>query len=483
MRHEGYLGAIGAFLKGCESEVAFSADNYSWTENLYSSSSSFPANNKGQEDDAKKEPTSQAAASLVKAVDEPEEGGGVSPTSSRSPSSSSLSLIEVTDHLEIDRYETRLAHCHLLANSGNYNADTVDLTRDDEARSYWLSCFEDSLPKFTDRAVQSQVGKEDVLRRADLFKEVFLRRVTALRSQPYAHGSLTVRNILDMREQCLVEYGFHDPYMKQKKLENDQAFDLLPNLLKDLNSLDEAQLQEELARGMLAGNVFDWGAKEVALLLESDNGLRFEDALKFVRPRPWLVDDLDAWKSRLSQKDRPHRCAAIFIDNSGVDVVLGILPFVEYLLRRGTEVVLCANNRPVLNDVTFAELVLIVQRASKMSQAICQPLRTGALTCANSGQSSACLDLSRLNKGLVDLMSSKCVDLIVLEGMGRALHTNLYAKFNCESLKVAVVKNRWLASRLGGDMFSVIFKYEVGSNAAAVCSDHPAKPPQTHDEQ
>ena len=70
----------------------------------------------------------------------------------------------------------------------------------------------------------------------------------------------------------------------------------------------------------------------------------------------------------------------------------------------------------------------------------------------------------RLSKSLVDLMTEKRVDLIVLEGMGRALHTNLYAKFKCESLKVAVVKNRWLATRLGGDMFSVIFKYEKGNS-------------------
>lgn len=44
--------------------------------------------------------------------------------------------------------------------------------------------------------------------------------------------------------------------------------------------------------------------------------------------------------------------------------------------------------------------------------------------------------------------------------MGRALHTNLYAKFRCETLKLAVVKNKWLAERLGGEMFSVICKYE-----------------------
>lgn len=55
------------------------------------------------------------------------------------------------------------------------------------------------------------------------------------------------------------------------------------------------------------------------------------------------------------------------------------------------------------------------------------------------------------------------VDLIVIEGMGRTLHTNFYAKMKCECLKLAVVKNRWLALRLGGDMYAVICKYEQPS--------------------
>ena len=78
--------------------------------------------------------------------------------------------------------------------------------------------------------------------------------------------------------------------------------------------------------------MFDWGAKEVALLMESKDGLKFEDALAFVKPRPWLVDHLDEWKERLRQK-KPHKCAAIFIDNSGFDVILGIFPFVVEMLR------------------------------------------------------------------------------------------------------------------------------------------------------
>ena len=45
------------------------------------------------------------------------------------------------------RYESRLGACPLLKQPDSYVADTVDLTRDDEARDYWLACFEDSLPK------------------------------------------------------------------------------------------------------------------------------------------------------------------------------------------------------------------------------------------------------------------------------------------------------------------------------------------------
>lgn len=56
------------------------------------------------------------------------------------------------------------------------------------------------------------------------------------------------------------------------------------------------------------------------------------------------------------------------------------------------------------------------------------------------------------------------VDLIVIEGMGRAVHTNLYARFCVDCLKVAVIKNSWLACRLGGDLFSIIFRYEEYSS-------------------
>ena len=172
----------------------------------------------------------------------------------------------------------------------------------------------------------------DADERAEKFKHQYLSRLLSLQGQPCAHGSLTVRSLLDMREHCLSEFNFHDPYLKQKQVENEHALNLLHDRLSSLESLGFEALHEQLALGLLAGNVFDWGAKEVALLMESEHGLRFEDALTFVNPRPWLVDNLDEWKERLRSKP-PHQCAAIFIDNSGMDVILGIFPFVVELLR------------------------------------------------------------------------------------------------------------------------------------------------------
>lgn len=65
-----------------------------------------------------------------------------------------------------------------------------------------------------------------------------------------------------------------------------------------------------------------------------------------------------------------------------------------------------------------------------------------------------------MNLDLCLAMVKHNVDLVVIEGMGRTLHTNFHAKMKCECLKLAVVKNRWLALRLGGDMYAVICKYE-----------------------
>ena len=53
-----------------------------------------------------------------------------------------------------------------------------------------------------------------------------------------------------MREHCLSEFNFHDPYMKQKQDENKHALELLQDRLTALADLPFDQLHEQLALGM-----------------------------------------------------------------------------------------------------------------------------------------------------------------------------------------------------------------------------------------
>uniref|UniRef100_A0A6A7G058 4'-phosphopantetheine phosphatase n=2 Tax=Hirondellea gigas TaxID=1518452 RepID=A0A6A7G058_9CRUS len=474
LRHEGYLGAVGAFLMGAEEE---DSGLYSWGENYAGSSCPLVQNDP------------------------------------MTPSSCWGNC----DQLEMDKCEQVLMYFPLLANPTEYVPDTVDLTQDKEAREYWVWCFESSLPGFVDRAVSSQACSPDAAARARMFRDKFLERLQHLNTHPFAFGHLTVRSLLDLREHCLNEFDFPDPYLEQKKQENIAALELLSERLQYIDSLpddcaknnssdsaERADIDDVLddydnntssssnkncssnsagraavnvfdssketgcetaavavITGLLAGNVFDWGAKEVVALMTK--GLSFRQAVDKLQPRPWLIDDLDAWVERL-RSGPPHKCAYIFLDNSGCDVVLGVLPFARYLLGQGTKVVLCANSRPALNDVTVAELQGIVERACMICPTLLQHTNDGTLSVISTGHGSPCLDFSRLPRSLVEAASEEC-DLVVVEGMGRAIHTNLEARFTCDVLKVAVIKNSWLAKRLGGEMFSVMCKYEPAGSA------------------
>eukprot|EP00967_Tisochrysis_lutea_P065106 scaffold84560_cov16-Tisochrysis_lutea.AAC.1 len=66
----------------------------------------------------------------------------------------------------------------------------------------------------------------------------------------------------------------------------------------------------------------------------------------------------------------------------------------------------------------------------------------------HNGQGSPCLDFRRVP----DLLAEACsgTDLIIIEGMGRAIHTNLNASFLCDSLKLAMIKTERLSTKLFG---------------------------------
>jgi hypothetical protein len=55
----------------------------------------------------------------------------------------------------------------------------------------------------------------------------------------------------------------------------------------------------------------------------------------------------------------------------------------------------------------------------------------------------------------------------VLEGMGRAIETNLYARFTCDSLKLGMVKHPEVAACLGGELYDCVCKFDAGTAADA----------------
>lgn len=65
---------------------------------------------------------------------------------------------------------------------------------------------------------------------------------------------------------------------QQKQMENEAALLLLSDHLAELDALPWRQKHETAATNLLAGNVFDWGAKEAAALMQIP-GFGFQQAL------------------------------------------------------------------------------------------------------------------------------------------------------------------------------------------------------------
>ncbi|KAH8241416.1 hypothetical protein KR026_000556 [Drosophila bipectinata] len=358
--------------------------------------------------------------------------------------------------------------CSLLPDPAVYQPDTLDLNTDAKAADYWFACFRDLATKFAKVAEKSQAAEDTTAaQRAEQFREAYIQRLEEhQRNIPQNSGKVVLgtSELLKLNETMLRRYGFTDPWLTQKKLENASAVSKLKQRLQELDSLQDQDAKwTELVRGVLAGNMFDWGAQAIANILEQDSNFGLHSALDRIEQRPWLLDNLDNWLQRL--KGEPHKCAVVFVDNSGVDVVLGVLPFARELVKRGTKVILCANSEPSLNDVTSRELESLLEECSRECEVLSEAWRSRRLLVYANGQSGPCLDMRTLPPELCDAIAANETDLLVIEGMGRALHTNLNARFGCETLKLAVIKNRWLAKYLGGEaMFAVICKFEPAAS-------------------
>ncbi|MCB9838142.1 MAG: DUF89 family protein [Phycisphaeraceae bacterium] len=332
-----------------------------------------------------------------------------------------------------------------LIDPHGYTPCDWDLLKDHAARGHWLDLFRDHFAAIREAALVSGYPERDVLA-AQREIESWIER---LRADPRAAGErLDILALDGIRDGALRRHGVDDPFAAVKEAANDAALTQLADRLETIDRTPDDRRLEELLRGMFAGNLFDMGAPKTAARFHDNPRLGFDRLLSEVSPRPWLHEP-----PLLPPLD-DRRCAVIFVDNAGGDVVLGVLPLARELLRRGSRVILAASELPVLNDVTAGELTALRAQAQRIDSAF----ESGSLRICSTGTGTPLIDLSAISPALCEAAGE--ADLLVLVGMGRALESNWLARFTCESWRVATIKEAGIARRRGGKVFDSVFRVE-----------------------
>jgi len=352
----------------------------------------------------------------------------------------------------------------LLADPAGYVACEWDLAADADGRAYWCGLFKRHL------RMSLKLGVEMVAPRGGDVAEAEVRAAAAAReldaqfdafaADPVGAGRVTIITMDQWRDAILRRHGFIEPFLDLKNRENEAMLPLLPAVCRQIDSLgDEAEQLRAVVEGVFAGNIFDMGSEvtATAFLNESPD---FAAVRATLPHRPWLIDDFDALARRILSGPR-HRKCAFFVDNAGSDFLLGAVPMMRWLARRGTEVVLVANERPTLNDMTVHDVRAWWPRVVETEPS----LRGLPITLVTSGTGEPLIDLSAVSPEL----NAACdgVDLLILEGMGRGVESNLNAAFTCDAAKLAMIKDESVAKRQRGKLFDVVCRFTPAGKETA----------------
>ncbi|HEY7087865.1 MAG TPA: ARMT1-like domain-containing protein [Tepidisphaeraceae bacterium] len=341
-----------------------------------------------------------------------------------------------------------------LADPGKYTACKWNLTADGEGREYWIPLFIEHIRTILTLGVEAEVARggyrASVESRAEKCRQKFEQAFTAYLHDAQPYGIVTILTLDIWRDQILREFGFVDCFVDLKARENAKMLPLLPAVCRELDALDEPQQLRAVIEGVFAGNIFDMGAKATASIFLGAGPDFF--AIRGKLPnRPWLIDDLDRLNDAWQRMRYLH--AILFIDNAGSDFMLGALPMARWLAKRGTRVTLAANERPTLNDVTIADVrdwwPRIIQAEPSFASL--------PIDWVSTGTGEPLIDLSEISDELN--AAAQDADLLILEGMGRGVETNLDAKFTCDTLNIAMLKDEMVSRRLGGKVFDVVCRF------------------------
>lgn len=339
-----------------------------------------------------------------------------------------------------------------LLNAERYSPCDWDLKADDAGRRYWANLFLENIPTLISAIRQADPAIDSD--RLEDFRARYHEAIRDISEHPQQYNEINILTFVRARQRLQHEFGYFDPYLPRKNRENEIALALLPEILRELDQVEPHERPALLARNLLAGNLFDMGAP-VAIAHYANHGADFKRLRDSLPPRPWLADDLDTWDEHWRHTVSRH--VAFFVDNAGSDILLGCIPLARWMVEQGAHVTLLANDEPTLNDVTAPECEDLVLKAAKVDSRIATAWHLGKLSVTGSGNWAPLIDLRKLSDTCVKAIAD--ADMIILQGMGRAVETNYLAEFSCPVLNVAVLKDEGLARRLGGKVFDCVFRF------------------------
>ncbi|CAI7873866.1 unnamed protein product, partial [Closterium sp. NIES-53] len=283
---------------------------------------------------------------------------------------------------------------------------------------------------------ESDTSVNNAAEKAARFEERLASLLDDFSEDPESHGGPPdVMLLYRLRDLCLRELSFEDIYRHAKDESTRTALQQLPAVLAAIDDIsDDITRSETLIRGMLAGNLAALDGADPAV--GSADFLSVCDSLP---PKPWAADDMgaavQAWSNREEGK---WNKAVVLCAGAGRETVLGVLPAVRDLTRRGVQVLLVAPDMPSGAAITHEDLINLLKQvqAAVPEGDISTAISNSRILILNSGSDLQALDLSAVSPELAYAASD--ADVIIMHGQTHAWETNFTARFKCSVLRVAV---------------------------------------------
>ncbi|NLX14200.1 MAG: DUF89 family protein [Phycisphaerales bacterium] len=335
-----------------------------------------------------------------------------------------------------------------LTDPDGYRISDWNIAADPRDRDYWISLFDTFPNHIQTQIVRDGLDGDHFPARWSAFQREYESGMRLIRDKVERTGTLSTIELVRYRQMLLKKFDFPDPYRAIKRRENTAAARLYPQVIQRIDELPLEKRWPALFLGLLAGNMFDLGAPKTIDLFKRGQ-TDFFATLERIADQSWFIDHSAVLIDRLTNSS-PWRQILFFVDNAGSDIVLGVLPLAREMARAGARVILAANAEPALNDITYPELNCLLDKLRNQDPQLADLLATDRLATVDTGNDTPLLDCTIITDACNTVAAAS--DLIVLEGMGRAIESNWHVPLKCDCWRIALLKDeavvRWLGARL-----------------------------------